>query len=394
MHNPVITKLPRTRLQSRVRKFWFNNVPGTLSVDGYPVSRRDIDTYGGPNPWLTDPISQEMEWLSRVRQTNLFEPHNSHQAEQCRILCERQGSELWTHYHQNFDFTLGCDSEIRAPKCLCIMPLYALKRIVPNNPFLAFQNPHCHHLNLVLRRRLARSCQIELSPSYLGQDLSKYDFIFTINTGENLPFKKTKTPVILYCHDMWPDDPGFQQVLDEYQPNILLTPYPSPWRKSFTITPRTQLIFAPFAPSMFFTRPNLDPSEKPIDLLVIGAVSGPIYVPRISLTAQISALNKSYQIEYSHLRGGSGVCWDGQTLCQRPKGPIRYLNQWSKYLGSAKYVIFGRLKSKKWVSSLLNHLLYDVFCHIQSFCVARECNLWPAPSDGRRVDRGLWMYAC
>ena len=35
---------------------------------------------------------------------------------------------------------------------------------------------------------------------------------------------------------------------------------------------------------------------------------------------------------------------DGRTLEPGPDGPVRYLNQWSSYLGSARYVIFGRLE--------------------------------------------------
>ena len=95
---------PQTDLVRETRQFWFDNVPGTMNVDGHAITRQDIQTYGGPNPWLTHPRSQNMEWLSRVLQKNLFEPHESPDEAICKILCERQGDELWTHQHQNFDF--------------------------------------------------------------------------------------------------------------------------------------------------------------------------------------------------------------------------------------------------------------------------------------------------
>ena len=74
--NPKFIKFPQTDLMQQVRKFWYNNLSDDFDLDGEKISRKDIFTYGGPNPRFTCPICQKSEWLSRVRQKNLFQSHN------------------------------------------------------------------------------------------------------------------------------------------------------------------------------------------------------------------------------------------------------------------------------------------------------------------------------
>ena len=342
--NQHMLKMPKSDLVEQTRSFWFNNVAGTMNIDGHAITREDIYLYGGPDPNLTHPVSQKMEWLSRIRQTNMFEPHDSSQSELCRIMCARQGDENWTQHHQNFNFALGCDNTLAAPKCLCILPPYPNRYWYPT--YKVFQKPNCEQWMLVLKRRLARACQVDVAAEPLGIDWSKYDLVFMPNTARNFKFHRPDIPVILYGHEMWPDDAGFQWVIDWLQPDVLLVPNPTPWRENFRLPTRTKISFSPFAPSMFFTRPNPDPQCKKLDLLVIGNIAMPIYAPREKLDEQIRPLNNLYRIECSHHIGSQRFRSNGTTLQEGPYGPVRYLNQWSAYLGSARYVIFGRLDSR------------------------------------------------
>jgi len=186
---------------------------------------------------------------------------------------------------------------------------------------------------------------MEVADGAHGIDWPKYDFLFTVNTAHNPRFERPDLPIILYCHDCWLADSGYQDVIDWLEPDVLLTPYPTPWRENMRLPERTRMEFAPFAPSLFFSRPNLRVEDKRVDLLVIGALQFPIYALRIALSAQIRPLAKKYKIEFSHHLGCKRNVWDGAAIEQTKFGPIRYLNQWSAYLGSAKFVIFGRLAS-------------------------------------------------
>ena len=341
--NPHLLRIPRSDLLEEARRFWFNNVTGTMCVNGHTFTRRDIYLYGGPDPYLTHPMSQRMEWLSRIKQTNLFQPHDSPQEEQCKILCERQGDDRWTHFHQNFNFSVGCNPDLAAPKCLCVFPRHHIGCTI--GPYQRFQTPRCDQWNLVMKRRFARACQIDVVADPVCIDWSKYDLMFMGNSSTNLKFNRPDIPVILYGHDMWPEAAGYQWVIDWLQPDILLVPYPTPWREAFHLSARTRVVFCPFAPSMFFTRLNLDADRKILDLLVIGSTNAPIYMPRVVLDEQIAALIHSYRIEFSHHVGAFRNYTDEGTLQEGPDGPVRYLNHWSAYLGSARYVIFGRLTS-------------------------------------------------
>ncbi len=334
---------PQSRLVSQVRDFWFNNTPGSFFFNDFEVSRSNLYIHGGPNPWLTHPVSQEMEWLSRLRQADLFKPHDSPEMDWCRTLCERQGDELWTHFHQNFDFALACDERLQAPRCICILPDEIVS--MGSSAFTRFMNPRCDQFNLVLKRRLARACQVNVTATAEGVKWAKYDFLLTMNLADNRKFKRPQIPVILWCHDFWPQDKGYQNTIDWLEPDVVCTAYPSPWENHFRMPAHTRIVFAPFAPSLFFTRPQLNPAGKNCDLLVIGKTSSPIYFPRIFLDATLRPLTDHYRIEFSHKVGAGRNVWDGATVRPGANGPVYYLNQWSAYLGRAKYVIFGRLAS-------------------------------------------------
>ena len=332
-----IIKLPQSELIKEARKFWYSNTPGTFNLDGEKINRRDIFTYGGPNPKFTCSICQKSEWLSRVRQKNLFIPHSCSQVKECQILCSRQGDESWTHYHQNFNFFIGCDSNLSAPKCLNL-------RIVSKERYADFPIPHCDQGERVSGRQLAYACQIDVVQKPVNINWSNYDFLFMSNGGYGQKFPRPKIPIILYGHDFWPlGDKGFQWVINWVKPDILLTSYPTQWKENFKIPSRTKVIFYPLFPSLFFTRPNLD--DKKLDLLVIGAIANSVYKSRRCLSKQVSQLTNRYKIEFSHRVGALGTSWKGPAYYRDPitKAPVSYLNKWSEYLASAKYVIFGRI---------------------------------------------------
>ena len=342
MTDPKFIRPSQSQLVEETRRFWFNNIPGTINVDGQDITRGDIYTYGGPNPWITHPQSQKMEWMSRVRQKNLFKPHESPDEEMCKTLCERQGDELWTHHHQNFDFAMGCDSGLNAPMGILILP-DDIKHFEGYSAYSRFQNAFCDQFTHVLKRRLSMACQYDVVAYPEGIDWQQYDFLFTINIEKNRPFPRPSLPVILYGHDLWLNRKSLnQKVVDWIQPDILLTPYPSAWEKYIHYQNNTHVVFMPFAPSMFFTRPNLKMNKKCLDLLVIGALQSHVYVPRIVLSHQIRSLIDRYAVEFSHHVGARRNVWNGATIQQYKKTKIHYLNQWSSYLGSARYVVFGR----------------------------------------------------
>lgn len=333
-----IIRFPQSELVQELRKFWYHNVPGNFDLDEEKISRKDIFTYGGPNPKFTCPICQKSEWLSRVRQKDLFISHSCPQADECEDLCTKQGDELWTHYHQNFNFLMGCDPQLPAPKCLYI-------RTVPDEVYSSFPTPFCDQGTLVAVRRFAYTCQIDMVQKPININWSNYDFLFMTNEGYNQKFHRPNIPIILSGHDFWPlEDKGFQWVIDWVKPDVFLTSYPTQWKENFKIPPQTKIVFYPLFPSLFFTRSNLD--DKKLDLLVIGATATSIYEPRRRLSKQISQLTNHYKIEFSHRVGALGASWRGPVYYVDPitKSPVSYLNKWSEYLASAKYVIFGRMK--------------------------------------------------
>lgn len=331
---------------ARFREFWYNNVPGAFRVGRHSITRRQIQVYGGPSPTFSRcETCQESEWLSRVFQKN-FSPasHKCATSTACRGLCSKQGDELWTHYHQNFYHAVGIDPTLDAPKCLCLFRTGSM-RLYPR-----YFKISCDQWMINLRRQLAQACQIEVVKTLEGMQLEDYDFLFTANDGakfEELQ-RRIPIPIVMYGHDMWKGK--HQEVLNTVKPEFLLTPFPTSWRKNFRIPRSTKVVFYPLSASQFFTRPDLS-RKKPIRLLVIGVASGArdgIYAPRIELSEQLVELKgqlansgKKFHIVHSHLAGCLRSAWDGPTRRDGKNEAINYLNMWSKYLGSADFVIFG-----------------------------------------------------
>jgi len=334
-----ILKLPQSKLVKEVRRFWYGNIPGHFDLDGDKISRKDIFVYGGPNPKFACPICQKSEWLSRVRQKNLFQPHNCSQAKECEELCKKQGNELWTHYHQNFDFMIGCNPDLPAPKCLFILPKSSYKRFLVSR---------CDQGFLVGKRRFATAFQADIvCEPPLNVNWSDYDFLFMSNEGNNPKFPRPDIPIILYGHDFYFENKGYQWVIDWVKPDIFLTSYPTQWKENYRFSAKTEIMFYPLFPSLFFTRPNLN--KKKLDILVIGAIASSVYKPRLALSKQIIRLRDRYRVEFSHHVGMLGNIWRGPVSYTESgtQTRINYLNKWSEYLGSAKYVIFGRIADPK-----------------------------------------------
>ena len=293
-------KFPKSELIEKVQYFWYSNIPENFDLDGEKISREEIFIYGGPNPAFTCPICQKSEWLSRIRQKNLFLSHSCSEAEKCKILCSRQGDELWTNFHQNFNFSVGCNPNLPAPKCLLILP--EDKNSIFGGFYQHFLRPGCDQWMLVFQQRLAYTSQVDIVRYPVGINWSKYDFVFVPNVGVNQKFPRPSIPLIMYGHDFWPlEDKSFQWTIDWLKPDILLTPYPAQWKEYFKLSQKTKVIFYPFFDSLFFARPNLE--NKKLDLLVIGATASPIYKKRTSLDKQISQLSNYYKIESSHRVG-------------------------------------------------------------------------------------------
>ncbi|MFH1582612.1 MAG: hypothetical protein ABIA08_02545 [bacterium] len=335
-------KLPKSELIKEVRKFWYSNIPGDFDLNGEKISRKDIFTYGGPNPKFTCPVCQKSEWLSRVRQKNLFIPHNCSQVRECEDMCKKQGDELWTNFHQNFDFSIGCDSNLPAPRCLFIGA--ENKYVVGGNLYSHFQNPASNSLMHVLRRRLAYTCQVDVVSYPIEINWGNYDFVFLFLDGYARKFPRPPVPLIVYGHDFGPSNHrgAIQWMIDWLKPDILLAPCPIQWKEYFKLSPQTEIVFYPFFDSLFFARPNLN--EKKLDLLAIGNIESLVNEPRAILSKQISKLSDRYKIEFSHQIGVFFTVWKGPVYYSDPKtkSSVRYLNKWSEYLGTAKYVIFGR----------------------------------------------------
>jgi len=338
LSNFKIRKLYQSDLSKKVREFWYSNNLGNFILGEEVVSRKEIFLYGGPNSSFNCQICQKSEWLSRVKQKKMFISHLCDSSKECEILCNRQGNDAWTQFHQNFDFALDCQNSLPAPKCL-----YVTNANVDTEYFFS---PGCGHWTLLFRRRLAYVCQIEAVAEVKNVDWKNYDFmLIVLNTGKNYKFSKPPIPVIAYAQDFSLQDKGFQWTLDWLEPDVLLTPYPTQWKENFKFSSETKIAFYPIFDSLFFSRPNL--GEKKLDLLVVGAIANPVYAPRRELNKQISELVSRYKIEFSNRVGALDSLWQGPVYSEedRNKEPVRYLNKWSEYLGSAKYVTFGRIGS-------------------------------------------------
>lgn len=332
----------RMTLLSAVRHFWYNNIPDVFSLNGHQVARQQIQIYGGPSRRFDCPICQESEWLSRVEQQNLFEEHACSTALVCKKLCSMQGQELWTLYHQDFTFSVGCDKGLNAPRGLCVF------RDVGARLYPRYCTRNCDSWIAVLRRQLAQACMIDIVKSPDGVDFSLYDFVFFQNAADDLRFDRCGVPLVMYIHDQWRTD-KYQDIFDRFSPECVLTPYPFTLRRNYKLSSKTEVLFYPLSASMFFTRPNLNSATKSIDLLVAGSLNSYLYGPRKELDAQVRKLPSRFAVEFSHLHGAQR-----NRLCGPVEGlinvihPVRFLNKWSEYLGTAKFVVFAGFGDKRY----------------------------------------------
>lgn len=319
-------------LLQQMRGFWYNNEDGPFMLDGVPITRKQIQVYGGPTPALNDcPMCQSLEWRSRLEQANRFQDHQcpTGAKEICANLCSKQGDDLWTNCHQNFWYAAGCDPDLNAPRA-CLFLDYA-------GLYGRYWTYNCNFWITSMRRALAQAGTLETrQPSDTPIDWGRYDWLWTMAQGYS--FKEGRPPLSIVMVGVDVNHGNIQQMLD-IEPDILLTSYPSTFRDNFRISNKTRVVFGSRTQSTFFARPNL--GEKKYDLLVIGAIGHPLYVHRQQLTEQIRPLAGRYTIGFSHRTGGVDRSHFGPVQYKEGQEVVNYLNKWSEFLGSARFVTFG-----------------------------------------------------
>lgn len=326
-----------SELLERARAFWYNNEPA-IRMGGLEVTRGEVWTYGGPSPQFNRcPTCQGSEWLSRLLQGNLFEPHGGcPTAGACEALCRKQGDERYTQVHQNHWFLSPCDPKLNAPQCVCVLN---------DRWYDVFFQPGGSHVTINKRRAFARAFQADMYrfSQWREIDWDRYDLLYLENS-RNVPLlPRPDIPILMYGHDHWKGNP--QEALDHYRPDVLLTPFPYLWKRNVRIPGPTETwggtrveLYAAGA-STFFTRPNTDPARKAIDLLCIGALSkgpdGP-YGPRMAFHEQVLKLPARYKVGHMH------AAQFGYAHPDEPLGEARtMLNAYSERLGQARYVAFA-----------------------------------------------------
>lgn len=314
-----------------MRRFWYNNEPGPFMLDGKPITRKQIQTYGGPAPSLDAcPTCQSAEWLSRVYQQNLFQDHAcpANTKTQCAALCVKQGNDLWTQYHQNFWYAVGCDPGLNAPRaCLFLDYSAGYKRYWTHN---------CGFWMISLRRQMAQVGMLETCQRTDEIDWERYDWLWTMGSGFCWA-ERPPLPIVMVGFDA--NHGNTQQMLDLLEPDIFLTSYPTTYRENFNIPDKTRVVFGTRTTASFFARSNLD--RKELDLLVVGALHHTIYTHRRELAEQIEPLAKRYKVGFSHRFGWVDSKHCGPVQYQDDEGTVNYLNKWFEFLSSARYVTFG-----------------------------------------------------
>ena len=335
-----------SQLLKDARWFWYQNVPGDFGLEGEAITRADIQVHGGPDPDLDGClICQRSEWLSRVRQRDMFEPHECPMANGCRKQCRVQGNPDWAHRHQNHLFAVGCQEELNAPKCLCLFRSSGKAKLYPR-----YFSRTGDSWMAVLRRQLAQTCQVDVVQSVKGIDWSQYDLFIFMNTGDDWVFDRPPIPILMYVHDCWIG--AFQKVIDRFKPEYIFTPNPTMLTNNYQVDKRSKVFFYPVAPSMFFSRPNL--GKKQIGLLAAGSLNSHLYEPRRQLDKQLKQLPSKFMVAFAHTHGAQRNRHGGPTRA----GGLRFLNRWSELLGSAKFVIFASFSDKRFQPVFMKH--YEV----------------------------------
>ncbi len=338
-------------LISQARSFWYNNVPGAFSLNGFSISRGKIRVHGGPAADITCSACQEMEWKSRIAQKDLFEEHSCEYDEappypySPKLRCVYQGDDMWAHYHQDFSFSIGCDSQLDAPRCLYLFPTSdPLEPVLEYARFVNARN--CDFVALVRKRQIAQAAQVEChGRSYSGE----FDYALVAHMPGVTECDRPDMPVILSTYD----PVSAQAAVDYLQPEYLLTPCPAEQLRYLAKLPaKTEIVYWPQAASSFFTRPNL--GEKKYDLIATGTLDGAVhtarssqYWPRAVFNHQLTSLADRYKIEFFNGWGSWPPYHPGPTRTVDWDGKIdvtvsyHYLNMYSDVLGSARYVAFA-----------------------------------------------------
>jgi len=336
----------------KVRTYWYSNKPGDVIIDGLRITKKQIQTYGGPIPRLGDcPTCQKLEWITRVTGVNHWREHECTGTEKDRTvngvcnywsakhLCEMRESDDWTQNHQNFEFVFGVDQEIKASKCLFL--LFDCSSM----PIRLFRFSSCDNWVGILRRQLAQACQVD-AVVYGTQDIDwgKYDFCL-IDMSPGMPRVEVPIPLVLLGYDWIDTSFQYQGHLDYYRPEIFLTPYPCAWQQHYKFSPWTRIRFYSIAPTTFFSRPNVN-GEKELDILSIGKAWPGIYNRRITLHAQVMELADRYRVEVSKNEGCFAATWDGANYGTEGEEFRYYLNAYSRKLGTARYVTYGPVEDE------------------------------------------------
>lgn len=317
------------------RRFWFNNEDGTFDLGGRPVTRREFHEVGGPSPeFKACEICQQSEWLSRLERTDRHDPHKCPTAEDCRARCEKQGDDRWTNYHQDHFFAaMDVVPELDAPKGALLLHEGASQH-------KWFWTRNCNAGLATFRQKLAWVGTANTEVRGDCQDWAPYDWAWMVNKGVIDLFPRPPVPLVMYGHDMWRGNK--QEVLDHFKPDVLFTPFPTPWKQNMDIPKGTEVVFTPACVSPFFARPNLDAERKQWDLLVVGALGSHFYAPRRALNVQLESLPSRFVVAHSHAVGSKRAGWfgplDDATKC--------YMNKWAEKLGMARFVTFGGCKGR------------------------------------------------
>jgi len=218
----------------RMRQFWYNNEPGPFMVGENPITRRQIQVYGGPSPHFKCPACQSMEWLSRIHQENLFQDHACQARPQdrqaCAERCAKQGDDLWTYYHQNFWYAVGCDSELNAPRA-CLFLDY-------EKMYHRYWTHNCNFWITSLRRQMAQVGTLETCQPGDKVDWDRYDWLWTMAQGFCWP-KRPPLPIVMVAVDA--NHGNIQQMLN-LEPDVLWTSYPTTYRENFSVSDKTKVM--------------------------------------------------------------------------------------------------------------------------------------------------------
>jgi len=318
------------------RNYWYSGNGGNYSI----ASPNIVCSYsrawerGGPDPIFNGcKICQNAEWASRLTGCDAFPSgHTCSTSEFAREHCIHQGED-YPHLGQNYLFAAFTDDETPAPKCLMAHSIKGVKHLWS---YSADQG------RIAWARQFAIACQYDLfgvGVEVQPKEAECYDFIFTYCTGSNYnPFPRSDTvPLLMYGHDLWKGRENRQAMIDDLEPDIFWTPYPSSWKAHYSFSKKTQIVFRPIPAGTFLTRPNLDEEKKKFDLLVIGATGNLIYQPRKDLTDQILKIaKKPFRI---HIHNSAGASRSRHTGSIRA-GSRPFITAWSEFLGSSRYVIF------------------------------------------------------